>query len=77
MGKVSGNAGGVDDIVQGELVDVGRGLEKKGQWLLGRQCWASTAMTGDGATCPMPPEAPATTALTILLSCEVVVFRAG
>lgn len=29
MGEIGGNAGGVDNIVEGELVDVGRELEKE------------------------------------------------
>ena len=33
MGKVGGHAGGVDDIVEGELVDERASLEEEGQRL--------------------------------------------
>ena len=33
MGKVGGYTGGVDDIVEGELVDERAGLEEEGQRL--------------------------------------------
>jgi hypothetical protein len=66
MGEVGGDAGGVDDIVEGELVNEGRGLEEQGQWLEAGQYERSKGVQHH--TWPMPPEAPATTALTILLS---------
>lgn len=33
VGKVGGHTGGVDDIVEGEVVDVRAGLEEEGQRL--------------------------------------------
>lgn len=33
MREISSNAGGVDDIVESQLVDVGGSLEKQRQWL--------------------------------------------
>ena len=33
MGEVGGHAGGVDHVVEGELVDEGAGLEEEGQRL--------------------------------------------
>ena len=34
VGEVRGDAGGVDDIVEGEVVDEWAGLEEEGEWLL-------------------------------------------
>lgn len=67
MGEVSGNAGGVDDIVEGELVHEGRELQEQGQRLArgGGQrellSNGSDSSLGRPLTCPIPPEAPATT----------------
>jgi hypothetical protein len=33
VGEIGGNAGGVDNIVESKLVDVGRGLEEEGKGL--------------------------------------------
>lgn len=33
MGEIGSNTGRVDDIVECELVNEGRGLEEQGQWL--------------------------------------------
>lgn len=69
MGKVGGNTGGVDDIVEGKLVNEGRELEEEGQRLPKRHlvspCATLTCAQKAGVwrhfTCPIPPEAPATT----------------
>lgn len=71
MGEVSGNAGCVDDIVEGELVHEGGELQEQGQRLAER--WRSAGapvkvlrffFSPRGLlTCPIPPEAPATTIL--------------
>jgi hypothetical protein len=34
VGKIGGDAGGIDDIVEGELIDKGAELEEEGQRLL-------------------------------------------
>lgn len=67
MGEVSGNAGCVDDIVEGELVHEGGELQEQGQRLEGGG--GQRGFLSDGSdsslgrllTCPIPPEAPATT----------------
>lgn len=68
MGEVSGNAGCVYDIVEGELVHEGGQLQEQGQRLAER--WRSAGapvkvlrfFSPSGLlTCPIPPEAPATT----------------
>lgn len=60
MGEIGGNAGGVDNIVESKLVDVGRGLEEEGKGLeevsMRIVVWRVSAHTW-----PMPPAAPATT----------------
>jgi hypothetical protein len=38
VGEIGGHAGGVDDIVEGELVDERAGLEEEGQRLGGSEC---------------------------------------
>lgn len=58
MAQIGGDAGGVDDIVEGELVDERAGLEEEGQGL-GGVSWHLAVMAG-GRTWPMPPEAPRT-----------------
>lgn len=66
MGDVSGDTGGVDHIVEGEVGDELVGLEEEGQWL--GVISNEPRAVNNCLTCPMPPEAPATTALTILLN---------
>lgn len=76
VGKVGSNTRSVDNIVQSQLVDERAALEEKGQGLCedgrGRAELATWTLLdrenpgspGDGEqrhTCPMPPEAPATT----------------
>ena len=67
MGEVSGNARCVDDIVEGELVHEGGELEEQGQRLAGgggqqeAPLKGSNSSLGQLLTCPIPPEAPATT----------------
>lgn len=67
MGKVSGNARCVDDIVEGELVHEGGELQEQGQRLArggGQQelmSKGSDSSLGWLLTCPIPPAAPATT----------------
>lgn len=68
MGEVSGNAGCVDDIVEGELVHEGRELQEQGQRLEQEVAVSgsfyqrgSDSSLGRLLTCPIPPEAPATT----------------
>lgn len=64
MGEIGGDTWGVDDIVESQLIDEWGGLEEEGQWL--RQsalaiilsCWGLSEVQ---YTCPIPPEAPATT----------------
>ena len=68
MGQVSGNAGCVDDIVEGELVHEGGELQEQGQRLargggqqeLLSEC-SDSSPPGWSLTCPIPPAAPATT----------------
>ena len=66
--KVGSNTGGVDNIVESELVHQGAELEQEGQWLIevlvapGTPLAREMRVTEEGSnTCPMPPEAPATT----------------
>lgn len=93
MGKVSGNAGCVDDIVEGELVHEGGKLQEQGQRLAER--WRSAGapvkvlrffFSPRVLTCPIPPEAPATTIFIVHVSpnglhprvvcdCVVVAYR--
>lgn len=68
MREVSGNAGCVDDIVEGELVHERRELQEQGQRLEQRGGGqrellsnGSDSSLGWLLTCPIPPEAPATT----------------
>lgn len=62
MGQVSGNTGGVDDIVEGELVDERGVLEEEGQRLLGAviSFLASVMLPSAAHTWPIPPAAPRT-----------------
>lgn len=65
VGEISSNAGGVDHIVEGQFRDERRGLEEEGQWLKERNRLSveeREAGVGEILTCPIPPEAPATTA---------------
>lgn len=39
MGKIGGNTWGIDDIVEGELINERRGLEEKRQWLRNCERW--------------------------------------
>ncbi len=66
VGQVGRHAGGVDDIIEGELVDERGGLEEEGERLYMWSVSWSTIGILTSLTCPMPPDAPATTALTIL-----------
>lgn len=63
MGEISGNTWGVDDIVEGQLIDEWAGLEEEGQ-RLNESALAIVLLIVDkhSHTCPIPPEAPATTA---------------
>ena len=66
MRQISGNAGCVDDIVEGELVNEGAQLQeqRKGLEQAALALVISNSMQRGGKqTCPMPPEAPATTTL--------------
>lgn len=49
VGQVGGNTGGVDDIVEGELVDKGAELEEQGQGLRVAGCisWYVPQRRGD------------------------------
>ncbi len=67
VGQVGRHAWGVDDIVEGELVDEWGRLEEEGEWLPQTwSVWSWTIGISTSLTCPIPPDAPATTALTIL-----------
>jgi hypothetical protein len=59
MGEICCNTWSVDNIVQGQFGDEGRGLEEEGQWLA-RSAMPSS-LGSRQPTCPIPPEAPATT----------------
>lgn len=75
MREIGSDTGGVDDIVEGELINERRELEEEGQRL--RHIWSAllssqppiralrrgTCHGQDGIklTCPIPPAAPATT----------------
>lgn len=74
VGEIGGNTGSVDNIVQSQLVDERTGLEEEGQRLIARRCVVSLGVRlrrlrekiekrrrGRLHTCPIPPEAPATT----------------
>jgi hypothetical protein len=54
---------GVDDIVESQFGNKRRGLEEEGQWLL--RTLSANILNERGIdaklTCPIPPEAPATT----------------
>ena len=62
MRQVGSDTGGVDDIVEGELVNERGELEEQRQRL---ECAVSAcsfpSAFGGHHTCPIPPEAPATT----------------
>lgn len=67
MGKIGGDTGGVDDIVQGELVDMRASLQQKRERLYKTISPISPGkekrVEAEGKlTWPMPPEAPRTTA---------------
>jgi hypothetical protein len=66
VGQVGSDTGRVHNIVESELSDELARLEEEGQWL----CHVNRVLELPSSicTCPMPPAAPATTALTILLS---------
>ena len=59
--KIGRDTWSVDDIVQGELSDQWRGLEEEGQWLLRQLSAVYEWRSMKPLTCPIPPEAPATT----------------
>jgi hypothetical protein len=69
MGEIGRNTWGVDNIIESQLINVWGVLEEEGQWL-----WAVLAMCHCPLlnckllhTCPIPPEAPATTAKFVSL----------
>jgi hypothetical protein len=66
VGQVGSDTERVNDIVERELIDELAGLEEERQWLYELATTLSYNLTH--LTCPMPPAAPATTALTIVLS---------
>lgn len=61
MREIGSDTGGVDNIVEGELVDERAGLEEEGERL---ERLADEGVRGVAweLTWPMPPEAPRTTA---------------
>lgn len=66
MRQVGGNTGGVDNIVEGELIDERGELQEQGQglWRVDQhRRMTDDAVKGELHTCPIPPEAPATTVL--------------
>ena len=68
MRQVGGDAWGVDDIVEGQVVDEWAGFEEEGEWLCERKSvrgvqWCGGDCLGCILTWPMPPDAPATTAV--------------
>lgn len=76
MGEVSGNTGCVNDIVEGELVHEGGELQEQGQRLAGGGGQQELLSNGSDPslglllTCPIPPEAPATTIFDDKMSAE-------
>lgn len=75
MRQVRCDAGGVDNIVESELVDQRGELQKKGQRLskIVSYAFGHVAIARRRQTCPMPPAAPATTVQDSLesLSCGI------
>jgi hypothetical protein len=59
MGKICCDTRSIDNIVQCQFGDERRGLEEEGQWLLRSAMLSNLESTQQ--TCPIPPEAPATT----------------
>lgn len=68
MGEIGSNTWGVDNIVEGELIDERAVLEEEGQRLNRTSSAIESSLTVQSRhTCPIPPEAPATTAKELVI----------
>lgn len=66
MREVGSDARSVDDIVQSELVNERGSLEKERERLHQNKSATKGRLDSSGLTWPIPPEAPATTAMVSL-----------
>lgn len=71
MRKISRDTRSVDDIEQGKLVDEWRDLAQERQ-RLHKSAMINTSTCYVSLTWPMPPEAPRTTAFTMVGKCGVI-----
>ena len=73
MGQVGGHTGSIDDIVEGELVNRGAGLEQQRKGLAAFSNRVSGNERIQTRTWPMPPAAPRTTVVHELLDLQACV----